>query len=262
MILRVAADVGALVLDLRDFGARNLVMTDHVHPTAFGQVWIAERALDVLAADGMDVRVRPSHADLTRRAHAAARAAGRLDLRLPERSRSGSGSGRGSGAPSCSRRLRHLAVAEEQQQRRTPAGPSRSTATPSEPDPPGQDQHEEDDGAQQEQRRPVSVYSVITRRTAGDLLPLGLGAVELGDDEARQRPADHDRAGEDQRTARPGRPSSGQKKPSALPLRTAMNAASAIPNSPPIALITGLRRTSRSTNDQHADRRPRPPPTG
>ena len=59
-ILRVAADVGALVLDLRGFGARNLVMVDHVHPTAFGQVWIAERALDVLGADGMDVRVRPS----------------------------------------------------------------------------------------------------------------------------------------------------------------------------------------------------------
>jgi lysophospholipase L1-like esterase len=51
---------GALVLDLRGFGARNLVMVDHVHPTALGQVWIAERALDVLAADGMDVRVRPS----------------------------------------------------------------------------------------------------------------------------------------------------------------------------------------------------------
>lgn len=50
----------ALVLDLRGFGARNLVMVDHVHPTAFGQVWIAERALDVLARDGMDVRVRPS----------------------------------------------------------------------------------------------------------------------------------------------------------------------------------------------------------
>src|SRR3954449_362302 len=51
---------GGLVLDLRGFGARNLVMTDHVHPTAFGQVWMAERALDVLAADGMDVRVRPA----------------------------------------------------------------------------------------------------------------------------------------------------------------------------------------------------------
>src|ERR1700755_3639718 len=48
---------GALVLDLRGFGARNLVMTDHVHPTAFGQVWIAERALDVLAASGVEGRV-------------------------------------------------------------------------------------------------------------------------------------------------------------------------------------------------------------
>jgi lysophospholipase L1-like esterase len=55
-----AREHGALVLDLRRFGARNLVMTDHVHPTAFGQVAIAERALDVLAAAGMDVQVRPS----------------------------------------------------------------------------------------------------------------------------------------------------------------------------------------------------------
>jgi lysophospholipase L1-like esterase len=54
-----ARAAGALLLDLRDFGARNLVMTDHVHPTAFGQVAIAERALDVLAAAGMEVRVRP-----------------------------------------------------------------------------------------------------------------------------------------------------------------------------------------------------------
>lgn len=51
---------GALVLDLRDFRARNLVMADHVHPTALGQVAMAERALDVLAADGMVIRVRPS----------------------------------------------------------------------------------------------------------------------------------------------------------------------------------------------------------
>jgi lysophospholipase L1-like esterase len=39
---------GERTLDLRGFGARNLVMTDHVHPTAFGQVWIAERALRAL----------------------------------------------------------------------------------------------------------------------------------------------------------------------------------------------------------------------
>ncbi len=55
-----ARATGALVLDLRDFGARNLVMADHVHPTAFGQIAIAERALAVLAADGLPVRVAPS----------------------------------------------------------------------------------------------------------------------------------------------------------------------------------------------------------
>jgi lysophospholipase L1-like esterase len=51
---------GALVLDLRDFGARNLVMADHVHPTALGQVAIAERALAVVGAAGMPVHARPS----------------------------------------------------------------------------------------------------------------------------------------------------------------------------------------------------------
>jgi lysophospholipase L1-like esterase len=56
----VVRRAGALVLDLSDFGARNLVMADHVHPTAFGQIAIAEKALDVLAADGMVVQVRPS----------------------------------------------------------------------------------------------------------------------------------------------------------------------------------------------------------
>jgi len=60
VIERTAAEAGVLVLDLRDFGARNLLMTDHVHPTAFGQVAIAERALAVLAGDGMETIVRPS----------------------------------------------------------------------------------------------------------------------------------------------------------------------------------------------------------
>jgi lysophospholipase L1-like esterase len=59
-IQQAAAEHGALVLDLSGFGARNHVMTDHVHPTAFGQIAIAERALDVLAADGMRVLTRPS----------------------------------------------------------------------------------------------------------------------------------------------------------------------------------------------------------
>jgi lysophospholipase L1-like esterase len=60
VIVRVAAEVGALVVDLHDWGARNLVMTDHVHPTAFGQIDIAERALEVLARDGVAVSVCPS----------------------------------------------------------------------------------------------------------------------------------------------------------------------------------------------------------
>jgi lysophospholipase L1-like esterase len=58
-ITRVAAELGALVVDLSDFQARNHVMTDHVHPTAFGQIAIAERALAVLEHDGMRVAVAP-----------------------------------------------------------------------------------------------------------------------------------------------------------------------------------------------------------
>jgi lysophospholipase L1-like esterase len=60
VITRVASEVGALVVDLRTWGARNLLMTDHVHPTALGQIDVAERALDVLARDGASVSVRPS----------------------------------------------------------------------------------------------------------------------------------------------------------------------------------------------------------
>jgi lysophospholipase L1-like esterase len=60
VISRVAGEVGALVVDLRSWGARNFVMTDHVHPTAFGQIDIAERALSALARDGMRVAVAPS----------------------------------------------------------------------------------------------------------------------------------------------------------------------------------------------------------
>jgi lysophospholipase L1-like esterase len=60
VITKVASEVGALVVDLRAWGARNLLMTDHVHPTAFGQIAIAERALGVLARDGVPVSVWPS----------------------------------------------------------------------------------------------------------------------------------------------------------------------------------------------------------
>jgi lysophospholipase L1-like esterase len=59
LIERVAADAGALVMDLRSFKGRRLLMADQVHPTAFGQIAIACKALEVLAADGADVRVDP-----------------------------------------------------------------------------------------------------------------------------------------------------------------------------------------------------------
>ena len=55
-----ATAAGALVLELRDFGARNLMMADHVHPTAFGQIAIAERALDILSGHGLEPRLRPA----------------------------------------------------------------------------------------------------------------------------------------------------------------------------------------------------------
>ncbi len=59
VIERVASELGVLVADLSDFGARNLVMADHVHPTAFGQIAIAERALAVLERAGMTRRLEP-----------------------------------------------------------------------------------------------------------------------------------------------------------------------------------------------------------
>ena len=54
-----ARDTGALVVDLREFGGRRYVMADHVHPTAFGQIAIACKALEVLAADGLEARADP-----------------------------------------------------------------------------------------------------------------------------------------------------------------------------------------------------------
>jgi len=59
-VARTAAEHDALLLDLGAFGARNLVMPDQVHPTAFGQLSIAERALEVLERDGLPARVAPS----------------------------------------------------------------------------------------------------------------------------------------------------------------------------------------------------------
>lgn len=60
IVERSAVESRALVLDLQGFGARNLVMADVVHPTALGQIAIAERALAVLEPAGFKVAVRPS----------------------------------------------------------------------------------------------------------------------------------------------------------------------------------------------------------
>lgn len=60
LIERLASEHGALIVDLSSFGARNQVMADRVHPTAFGQIAIAERALAVLARDGLPARVAPA----------------------------------------------------------------------------------------------------------------------------------------------------------------------------------------------------------
>ena len=64
-----AVDHGALIVELSNFKARNHVMVDHVHPTAFGQIAIAERALNVLETDGLPAAVKPSslvHYETTR----------------------------------------------------------------------------------------------------------------------------------------------------------------------------------------------------
>jgi lysophospholipase L1-like esterase len=54
-----ARRVAATLVDLRAFRGRRVLMPDHVHPTAFGQIAIAERTLDALATTGLRVLVRP-----------------------------------------------------------------------------------------------------------------------------------------------------------------------------------------------------------
>ena len=60
IIERSARATGALVVDLAGFRGRRVMMADHVHPTAFGQIAIAERALDALERDGLRARAHPS----------------------------------------------------------------------------------------------------------------------------------------------------------------------------------------------------------
>jgi lysophospholipase L1-like esterase len=55
-----ARERGVLVVDLRQLRSRALIMADHVHPTALGQVAIAERALATLAGDGLPAAILPT----------------------------------------------------------------------------------------------------------------------------------------------------------------------------------------------------------
>jgi lysophospholipase L1-like esterase len=60
IIEAAAREVGATIVDLRGFRGRDVLMTDHVHPTALGQIAIAERVVDTLAGTGMRVYANPS----------------------------------------------------------------------------------------------------------------------------------------------------------------------------------------------------------
>jgi lysophospholipase L1-like esterase len=55
-----ARERGVLVVDLRRSNSRGLIMADQVHPTALGQVAIAERALAMLAGDGLPAAILPT----------------------------------------------------------------------------------------------------------------------------------------------------------------------------------------------------------
>ena len=83
VIRRVAERHGAVLADLSDFGGWTMVIPDVIHPTAVGQLEIADRAARALGAQvlpsslvdrsGSDVRYAPQHAravarDVTRRA--------------------------------------------------------------------------------------------------------------------------------------------------------------------------------------------------
>ena len=154
--------------------------------------------------------------------------------------------------------LRHVAVAEEHAAGRTPASPWRARPRRASPRCPVAISTRVDDGAEAEQRRPGQRQLAHRAPDRGQLRPARLGAVERGDDEARERPADHDRAGEDDRVARPGSACAGRRRPPPCRCATAMNAAEiTVANRPPMRVDHRLRaRISRSIDQHDAERRP------
>ncbi|MFT3865673.1 MAG: GDSL-type esterase/lipase family protein [Solirubrobacterales bacterium] len=55
-----ARAVGATIVDLRGFRGRRVLMADHVHPTALGQIAIAEKVVEALAREGVPAFARPA----------------------------------------------------------------------------------------------------------------------------------------------------------------------------------------------------------
>ncbi|HEX2105506.1 MAG TPA: GDSL-type esterase/lipase family protein [Solirubrobacteraceae bacterium] len=78
VVRRVAREVGAVVVDLDDLAGPPWLLPDAVHPTALGQLEIADRAARALGA----ARVPSSRVEIHRSRRARARFAGRLGVML------------------------------------------------------------------------------------------------------------------------------------------------------------------------------------
>lgn len=61
VVRRVAARRGAVVADLSDFGSWSTVLPDVVHPTALGQIEIADRAARALGARALPSALVPAY---------------------------------------------------------------------------------------------------------------------------------------------------------------------------------------------------------
>ena len=60
VIEAAAREVGGTIVDLRGFRGRRVLMSDHVHPTALGQIAIAEKVVEAMKGAGMTAFARPS----------------------------------------------------------------------------------------------------------------------------------------------------------------------------------------------------------
>ena len=81
VIRRVAGRHGAVVGDLSDFGGWTLVLPDAVHPTAVGQLELADRAARALGAPLLPSSLAPRRGSDARHAPAHARAVARDAVR-------------------------------------------------------------------------------------------------------------------------------------------------------------------------------------